>query len=600
MIVERRPASKRKTGMLTFGRAWLDWGGGAIGGVRFCCMRSARLSLLLLLPLAAVGCGSTDTSTPTGDGGVTPDAAGDSASTDGGPLAAPGCPTVTSDPDVKQSLPTATVDTTLPTMTGKVVSVMAGGDLQAAIDAAALGDTIELEAGATFTGAFTLPAKTGSGWIIIRTSAPDGQLAMPGTRVSPALASKMAKLASKGLPVFSPAKGAHHYRLIGLEITATAGTYVNSLVDLGVDTAAESELAHDVIVDRCYLHADAVGGRRGVTLNSKSSAVIDSHLSGFREKGADSQAIVGWAGPGPFRIVNNYLEGASENVMFGGADPKIANLVPSDIQICGNHFRKDPTWIGQGWVAKNLLEFKNARRVLVAGNVLENSWSDGQVGFGILFTPRNQDGTAPWSVDSDVTVAYNVLRHVGSGVNLSASDDLNKSQPTTRIVIRDNLIDDVGGATFTGDGRVFQFTSGGGGGSDIKLDHNTAVSAKNATLVLGDTAKYGTNFVFSNNVLARGQYGAFGSGQGEGTKALDFYLVSYSFENNALFGSAAPGTYPATTSLPATASDVGFVDFAGGNYALASSSTFAKAGSDGRDLGADFSVLVLATKNVAP
>jgi len=58
-------------------------------------------------------------------------------------------------------------------------------------------------------------------------------------------------------------------------------------------------------------------------MNSRHTAVIDSHLSDFKEVGADSQAIAGWNSPGPFRIENNYLEAAGENVMFGGADPAI-------------------------------------------------------------------------------------------------------------------------------------------------------------------------------------------------------------------------------------------------------------------------------------
>ena len=30
---------------------------------------------------------------------------------------------------------------------------------------------------------------------------------------------------------------------------------------------------------------------------------------------------MGWNGPGPFLIENNYLEAAGENIMFGGNDP---------------------------------------------------------------------------------------------------------------------------------------------------------------------------------------------------------------------------------------------------------------------------------------
>src|SRR5439155_6309552 len=97
------------------------------------------------------------------------------------------------------------------------------------------------------------------------------------------------------------------------------------------------DLPHHIVFDRCYLHGDPTkGARRGIAMNSRYAAVIDSYLSDFKEVGADSQAIDGWNGPGPFKIVNNYLEGAGENVMFGGTDPSIADLVPSDIEIRHN------------------------------------------------------------------------------------------------------------------------------------------------------------------------------------------------------------------------------------------------------------------------
>lgn len=63
--------------------------------------------------------------------------------------------------------------------------VKSGDDLQAALDHASCGDTLRLEAGATFTGVFRLPKKScdDSHWIIIRTSAPDSELP-PRGRVS--------------------------------------------------------------------------------------------------------------------------------------------------------------------------------------------------------------------------------------------------------------------------------------------------------------------------------------------------------------------------------------------------------------------------------
>src|SRR5438093_11166474 len=60
-------------------------------------------------------------------------------------------------------LPRVLVDTTLIPPTGMTIPVFAGGNLQAALDAAHPGDVITLERGAMFAGPFTLPNKTGLG-----------------------------------------------------------------------------------------------------------------------------------------------------------------------------------------------------------------------------------------------------------------------------------------------------------------------------------------------------------------------------------------------------------------------------------------------------
>ena len=97
-------------------------------------------------------------------------------------------------------------------------TVPAGGDLQAALDAAQPGDTIVLEPGATYTGNFKLPAKDGDGYIVVRTGGNPRDLPGAGRRVSPEHAAALAKIKSSNTsPALSTAAGAHHWRIELLE-----------------------------------------------------------------------------------------------------------------------------------------------------------------------------------------------------------------------------------------------------------------------------------------------------------------------------------------------------------------------------------------------
>ena len=91
-------------------------------------------------------------------------------------------------------LPRSFMDTAYSPPTGNTITVNAGGNFQTALNNAQLGDTIVLQAGATFTGTFNLPNKTsGSGWIYIQSSA-YASLPPPGSRVSPVHAAMMPKI----------------------------------------------------------------------------------------------------------------------------------------------------------------------------------------------------------------------------------------------------------------------------------------------------------------------------------------------------------------------------------------------------------------------
>jgi hypothetical protein len=474
--------------------------------------------------------------------------------------------------------------------TGRTITVASGGDFQAALNQAQPGDVIALQAGATFTGNFTLPNKSGSGWIVIRSSTADSNLPPPGARISPSYSSVLPRIISPNSdPAIKASSGAHHYRFVGLEIGHKAGSMIYAIVDFDGGQNSLSEVPHDLIVDRCYIHGNPTDtSRRGVALNSASTAVIDSYISDCHESGADSQAIAGWNGPGPFKIVNNYLEGAGENFILGGADSRIRNLTPSDIEFRRNLVAKplkwkmgNPSYAGIRWSVKNLFELKNAQRVLIDSNVFEYNWAQSQNGFAILFTPRNQSGHSPWSVVQDVTFSNNVVRHSGSGFNIAGPDnEAGVSQPSRRILIRDNLIEDIDGKAWGGDGRLFQIISGA---EYVTIDHNTGI-ATGAILSTDSTQGLNVGLVFTNNIVAHNAYGVIGTDTGVGLPTLSRWWKSYIFRKNVIVGGRA-SNYPPDNYFINSFNEVGFVDISKGDYRLSSSSSYRNAGADGKNIG---------------
>ena len=475
--------------------------------------------------------------------------------------------------------------------TGPTVWVVpAGGDFQAALDSAEPGDSILLEAGATYTGNFVLRAKSASAtqYITIRSSAADSSLPPRGVRIDPAYAPHLAKLQSpNSSPALATAPYAHHYRIELLEFLANPRG-LGDILTLGSGSSDQNSLSvvpHNLIVDRVYMHGGgSVGQKRGIALNSASTTIQNSYISDIKSSEQDSQAICGWNGPGPYVITNNYLEAAGENVMFGGADPSIPGLVPSDITFTGNHLAKQLAWRGQAWIVKNLLELKNAQRVTIEGNVLEHNWVAAQPGYAVLFTPRNQSGTAPWSVVQDVTFTNNVVRYVSSALNILGTDDLRPSEVANDITIRNNLFEDISGRKFGGDGRLLLIN----GGRNITIDHNTVLNDGSATLYAYGTAVQG--FVFTNNIILDNKYGVMGDNATPGIGTIGRYFPNSLFLRNIIVGAPA-SSFPEGNYYPPTTDDVGFVDFAGRNYRLSETSPYQASGSDGSHIGCDIDAL---------
>jgi hypothetical protein len=234
--------------------------------------------------------------------------------------------------------------------------------------------------------------------------------------------------------------------------------------------------------------------------------------------------------------------------------------------------------------------------VFIAGNVFEQNWGSAQSGFAILLTPRNQNGGAPWSAVQDVTLTNNVVRNVGSGINILGSDDGHPSQQTRGVAIRNNLFTGIDGARWNSDGIFLQVLSGA---SDVVVEHATVQQTGNIISADGAPTR---GFVFRDNIAFHNTYGVVGSGQQPGNHALQTFLPGAVFTNNVLIGPypTAGGVDPSLYSdfpgnfFPNSVAEVGFVNAAGGDFSLAPGSPYKGMATDGGDIGAQLGVVSAA------
>ncbi len=199
---------------------------------------------------------------------------------------------------------------------------------------------------------------------------------------------------------------------------------------------------------------------------------------------------------------------------------------------------------GTRWQVKNIFELKNARRVRVEYNLLENNWQAAQPGYAILFTPRSQGGGCPWCVVETVDFSRNIVRNVTAGVNILGFDSNNSTLQTSAIRITENLFS---GVTTRLGGNGWGILLGDEP-RDIVIDHNTFdLDGTTVLYVYGGTAsapRRVTGLRFTNNAAPHGTYGLNGAGASYGTLAMQMYFPDAVITGNWLSG-GNPARYPA-------------------------------------------------------
>lgn len=461
----------------------------------------------------------------------------------------------------------------------QIIRVPANGNLQEAINRAKSGDIIELASGATYNE-IILPKKDLTDFVTIQSS--NIKQLPENVRVSPKQSKLMAKIITRGggKPAVQTADGANHYRFIGIEFAPATADYTYNLIYFGAEGSKLTDVPHDFEIDRSYIHSTDKGKtRRGLGLNSANTVVKNSYFEGFAFPGEESQGICGWTGTKNIKILNNYIEGGAENVMFGGSDPANAELIPQDIEVRGNHFNKPAEWKNKNSL-KCLFELKNAKRVQFIGNFLENNW----VGAAFRITIRNQEGNATFSTVEDVLIKDNFINGSGDGINILGKDDIYPSQTLKNLIVTNNLFLNIGAKNYEGGGYFIQIADG----EKITISNNTVFNSGNIATFYGAVPR---NFLFRDNIVSHGEYGIHGLESAKTPAAQKL------FQNNVILNNRNVGngdfSFPPNNFLVADLQNVGFANVAANDFRLAANSKFKGKAANGADIGSNLNLEIM-------
>lgn len=170
----------------------------------------------------------------------------------------------------------------------------------------------------------TSSCTTGDKYLTIRPVDFDN-LPSQNRRVNPTThAAFMPKISSPGvdlLPLTIPANS-RYIRIIGIEFNKQAG-HLYQFIEIGSGVSTYSQIPHHIIIDRCYFKGNLTDNTaRAIFVNADSFSLLNSYTENMKDGGADAQSIAGFVGS-LIAIINNYLDGLGENILFGGADAGI-------------------------------------------------------------------------------------------------------------------------------------------------------------------------------------------------------------------------------------------------------------------------------------
>lgn len=271
------------------------------------------------------------------------------------------------------------------------------------------------------------------------------------------------------------------------------------------------------IWDRCLFKGPrALNGFFGVIgairANGAYVAMVNCAATDVWSPGTESHIWGCDNGPGPHKIVgNDFDDMATWGIIYGGGDPSITDLIPSDVEARRNRMYRPPNANKHNTVANGLpdggtaydginrgvggfYDNKYVNRILLESNFCSGNWVDVKTGCAFLFKSEDQPGgpNSSWVIGKNVTARYNWVDRTGDCISVTVaavSGPLADPFATERLDLHDNLFTNWGGlaygyAAYPGftpaQGRPLGVYESGANGAtktrEVKVDHNTMIT----------------------------------------------------------------------------------------------------------------------------
>jgi hypothetical protein len=219
-------------------------------------------------------------------------------------------------------------------------------------------------------------------------------------------------------------EGTRYVRFTGIEMAPFVPPdldYLRQYTPLAIRTqhmhsfwslAAVNSTSENIVFDRCFIHGESstsrlwyaliFQGRRVAVRDSMITEVLDWTADVPASDATETSAIYIPANAdgvhsGPFDIRNNSIEcvGICVYVPSDSAGFAADESMPEDVSIVGNHISWPehylygrPGSLKRHVTGRHLIEFKLGKRILIQGNLLQNTWQRVNQAAAIALTPR--------------------------------------------------------------------------------------------------------------------------------------------------------------------------------------------------------------------